>query len=258
VDRAFVPVSGGTTTTSVVEQALFGCVDAAPSRASRRNVEPLESAAGGTLFLDDIADMPLATQARLLGFLTERERTPPDDGAPRALDVRIIAATTSDLDEQVKTGRMLSDLFRRLAVIVVRTPPLRERSDDLEMLVHHFVMAAPKRTQSKTIGVSRAALTAIKQYAWPGNLLELENRIFRAVLVSQSPRLSVRDLDLPEYASEPEPVSLEQSRDRTEKETLRYALAHNRHNVTRAAKELRISRMTLYRLLEKHGMDRRN
>ncbi len=180
------------------------------------------------------------------------------NGSSHALDVRIIAAAPSDLDEHVETGRFLSDLFYRLAVIVMRTPPLRERSEDLEILAEPFFREAAKKAQSKTVGISRAAIAAIKQYDWPGNLLELGNRIFRAVLFSRAPHLSPRDLDLPKFATEAEPLSLEQSRDRAEKETLRRALARNRRNVTRAARELRISRMTLYRLLDKHGMDHRS
>ena len=256
-DRPFVPVSCGTTPTTVIERALFSRVDVAPSRASQRKVVPIEPVDGGTLFLDDIGDMPLAAQARLLRFLTARERMQAN-GSSHALDVRIIAAAPSDLDEHVETGRFLSDLFYRLAVIVMRTPPLRDRSEDLEILAEHFVREAAKKAQSKTVGISRAAIAAIKQYDWPGNLLELGNRIFRAVLFSRAPHLSPRDLDLPKFATEAEPLSLEQSRDRAEKETLRRALARNRRNVTRAARELRISRMTLYRLLDKHGMDHRS
>jgi len=156
--RPFVPVSCGTTSTSAVERVLFGRPEAAASRASRRKVIPLESADGGTLFLDDIGDMSLATQARLLRFLTERERMQPGQNASRALDVRIIAASPGDLDEYVDSGRILSDLFYRLAVVIIRTPPLRERTDDLEMLAQHFVMEAAKKTQSKTVGLGRTAV----------------------------------------------------------------------------------------------------
>jgi len=116
-------------------------------------------------------------------------------------------------------------------------PPLRERSEDFEILAEHFVREAAKKTRSKTVGPSRAALAAIKQYDWPGNLLELRNRIFRAVLFSRAPHRSPRDLDLPKFATAGERLSLEQSRDRAEKETL-----------TGAARELRISRMTRPRL----------
>jgi DNA-binding NtrC family response regulator len=255
-NRPFVPVSCGTTSAAAIERLLFGAEGAA-SQGDRRNPGAPESVGGGTLFLDDIADMPPEAQARLLRFLTERERPRAGNGHSRALDVRIIAASPNDLDEHVASGQILSDLFYRLAVIVMRTPPLRERPEDLEMLAEHFVAEAAKTTQSRTIGVSRAALAAMKQYHWPGNLLELSNHIFRAVLFSKSLHLSPRDLDLPKYASDPEPLSLEQSRERAEKETLRLALARNRRNVTRAARELQISRMTLYRLLDKHGMDRR-
>jgi len=202
--------------------------------------------------------MAPAAQARLLRFLAERERPKPGNGHSRALDVRVIAASPTDLDQPVASGQTLLDLFYRLAVIVMRTPPLRKRPEDLEILAEHFRKEAAKKTQSRAIGVSRAALAAMEQYHWPGNLLELSNHILRAVLFSKSLHLSTRDLDLPKYASDAEPLSLEQSRERAERETPRVALARSRRNVTRAARELRISRMTLYRLLDKHGMDRRS
>jgi len=256
-DRPFVLVSCGTASSGFIEQLLFG-TSTAPLAPARSKLAPPESPDGGALFLDGVTEMPLAAQAQLLRFLTDRERAEAGDGRSQALDVRIIAATTTDLEQPVATGQVLSDLFYRLAVIVMRTPPLRERAEDLELLTQHFVREAAHKTQSKTIGVSRAALAAIKQYDWPGNLLEMGNYIFRAILFSQSLYLSPRDLDLPMRAGEPEPISLEKSRERAEKETLRQALTRNRRNVTRAAKELQISRMTLYRLLEKHGMDRRS
>jgi DNA-binding NtrC family response regulator len=254
----FVPISCGTTAPKVLEHALFGRTEGTRTRTSRPRASARDAASGGTLFLDDIAEMPLAAQARLLRFLTAKERAERGAGISPALDVRVIAASPTDLDEHVESGRILSDLFYRLAVVIIRVPPLRERTDDMEMLAQHFLMEAAKKTQAKVIGISRSALAVMKQYDWPGNLLELSNRIFRAVLFSRRPHLSVRDLDLPKFATETQPLSLEQSRDRAEKETLRRALARNRRNVTRAAKELQISRMTLYRLLEKHGMDRRN
>jgi DNA-binding NtrC family response regulator len=256
-DRPFVPVSCGTASSALIEQLLFG-TSATALPGARSKSAPPESANGGTVFLDGVTEMPLAAQAQLLRFLTERERSKAGERRSQALDVRIIAATAGDLEQPVATGEVLSDLFYRLAVIVMRTPPLRERVEDLEMLAQHFVREAAHKTQSKTIGVSRAALAAIKRYHWPGNLLELGSYIFRAVLFSQALHLSPRDLDLPRRASEPEPMSLEQSRERAEKETLRQALARNRRNVTRAAQELQVSRMTIYRLLEKHGMDRRS
>jgi DNA-binding NtrC family response regulator len=252
----FVAVNCAAIPTTLIQSELFGYEEGAFTHAFKAKVGRIEAAAGGTLFLDEIGELPLESQASLLRFLEDGEVTPLGGNRSTKVDVRVLASTNKDLQKGIEEKSFREDLFYRLAVLIIRTPPLRDRSSDVGMLAQSFLGEAVKATGTGKSGFTKEALTAMSAYGWPGNLRELRSRIVQGVLQSEGRYLSVADLGL-EGPEGQEPVrSLQEARDAAEKKTLQFMLKRNRWNVSRTANDLRISRMTLYRLLEKHHIER--
>jgi DNA-binding NtrC family response regulator len=218
----------------------------------------LASAHQGTLFLDGVNDLPADAQARLLRLLQERTERRLGLGATQGpvVDVRVIAASQVALSDAVAQGRFREDLFDRLDVLSITVPPLRERKDDIALLARHCLQRCAAERKMRVEGFGRQAIDAMLAHDWPGNVRELFNRVERAVVMTDRRLISPADLELGPAgdAGDARHVGLEAARMRAEREAIRMALARGGHNVSRAARELGVSRMTLYRLMAKHRL----
>jgi DNA-binding NtrC family response regulator len=228
------------------------------SGASERHIGQIEAATGGTLFLDEIGDLAQEVQIQLLRFLEEKKIRRLGGTKPIPTNIRVITATNTNLEQAVRDGRFREDLFYRLNVLHLRVPPLRERRGDVELLARHFFnkFAAEVKTVAK--GFSRDALEVINRYDWPGNIRELMNRTRRAVLLSEGPYIAPGDLELERRSLGRGFVTLDEARMAADRETIQATLLRTRFNIARAAQELNVSRMTLYRLMEKYDIRRDN
>jgi DNA-binding NtrC family response regulator len=251
----FVPVDCGALPAGIVESELFGHERGAFTGADRATAGLFRSAAAGTLFLDEVGELPLAAQSKLLRAIQEREIRPVGSTRPVAVDVRIVAATNRDLAQEVEAGRFRSDLYYRLRVVAIRLPALRERREDIPVLAAHFVERYGRAVGVD--GIAPEALEALMSHPWPGNVRELENRIEAAVALARGSRLTLGDLALdrrtvPSEGLRPERIPL--SLRAYERACLAEALSRSRGNVRDAAHLLGIGRSTLYRKLQEHGL----
>jgi len=244
---------------TVLESELFGHVRGAFTDAIATKKGKFALADGGTILLDEIGVMTPALQSKLLRVLQEREFEPVGAERPESVDVRVIAATNRDLRQMVADGRFQSDLFYRLNVIPIDIPPLRERRDDVEPLVHHFVRKHAQRTGRSVTGIDPAALAALKQYDWPGNVRELENAVERAVVLSTEPIVTAsampmaaapisRSVGLPS-------LLLRRNLEWVERDTIRLALDRAGGVRKDAAALMGISQRALSHYLRKHAID---
>lgn len=252
----FVAVNCGALPANLIQSELFGHEKGAFTGASQKKVGQIEAASGGTLFLDEIGDLPLELQVNLLRFL--EERTIQRIGALDEIrvDVRVLSATHVDLEKAVREGRFREDLYHRLNVLQVEIPPLRERKNDIEILARFFFNKFESEKSMKVRGFSREALAVMQQYHWPGNIRELINRVRRAMVMCERRLIKPTDLGLERRIANRHIITLEEARNNAEKKALISALSRNKHKVKNAADELGVSRVTLYRLMEKHGLER--
>jgi two-component system NtrC family response regulator len=251
----FVAINCGAIPDNLLESELFGHEKGAFTGAHVQRKGRIETAHGGTLFLDEIGDLPLPLQVKLLRFLQERriERVGGRQEIP--VDVRVVAATNADLRQAMREGRFREDLYYRIGVVVIAMPPLRDRGDDVLLLAAAFLQQSAAESRKRTTGFTREAMEALLAHPWPGNVRELENRVKRAVVMAESPRIQPADLEL-EDAPRPEGRALREVRADLEREAIQRALAKHKGNVTRTAAELGVSRPTLYGLIEKLGIAR--
>jgi two-component system NtrC family response regulator len=254
---AFVPINCAAIPETLLESELFGHEKGAFTGAVKLNIGKMESADHGTLFLDEIGDVPLAMQVKLLRFLQDQIVERIGGRKPIQVDVRIICATNQDLDQMMAEGRFREDLYYRLNEVTIRVPPLRERLGDAVFLASFFVRQFAAEFDRPVRGFGPAALAALKDYPWPGNVRELENRVKRAVVMTDAPLLSPTDLGLSKPGEEPQSLLIRAARARAEREVLQLALAQAGSNLSKAAKLLGISRPTLYDLMQQHqiGLD---
>jgi two-component system NtrC family response regulator len=251
----FVAINCGAIPENLLESELFGHEKGAFTGAHVQRKGRIETAHGGTLFLDEIGDLPLPLQVKLLRFLQEHriERVGGRQEIP--VDVRVLAATNADLRLAMRDGRFREDLYYRIGVVVVAIPPLRDRGEDVLVLASAFLQQYAAESRKRAITFSREALAALQGHAWPGNVRELENRVKRAVVMAETPRILPADLELDGVVA-PEGRALREVRADLERETIQRALAKHKGNVTRTAAELGVSRPTLYGLIEKLGIAR--
>ncbi len=244
----------------LLESELFGHVRGAFTGATFTKKGRFALADGGTIFLDEIGTISLTVQSKLLRVLQEREFEPLGAERTQRVDVRVIAATNRDLRQLVADGKFLEDLFYRLNVIPVEMPPLRERREDIPMLVDHFVRRFAERTGKKIDGVDEKAMTELTRYEWPGNVRELENTIERAVVLSTGPVLTSRTVWLmsatatPATAAVPS-LKLHQNLEWAERETMRRALEQARGVKKDAAELMGISQRALSHYLAKYRIE---
>jgi len=250
-NKPFVAVNCGAIAPSLIHAELFGHERGAFTGASTSRHGLIEAAEGGTILLDEIGDLPLELQGNLLRFL--QERTISRLGSTRTLqtDVRVIAASNIDLAQAAAAHRFREDLYYRLNVLPIEVPPLRSRMEDVPALADFFFARCLARNRSRARGFSRQASAALLGHSWPGNVRELFNRIQRAVVMADGALISPADLGLAS-AEAPAPLDLDAARMLAERDAIRATLGRVGRNVTHAARELGVSRMTLYRLMDKH------
>jgi DNA-binding NtrC family response regulator len=250
----FVAVNCGALPNGLIQSELFGHEKGAFTGASQRKVGRIESADMGTVFLDEIGDLPIELQANLLRFLQEKTIERVGGSGKIKVDVRVVAATHVDLEAAVADGRFREDLYYRLNVLRLKTPSLRERQGDIELLAKYFFKKFAYEKRPIVRGFSSEALQVMSQYGWPGNVRELINRIRRAMVMCEHKLIGPDDLGLDRREGKRRVVTLEAARNTAEKSVIRQALMQNRSNLSEAARELGVSRVTLYRLIEKYKL----
>ncbi len=253
-DKRFVAINCAAIPEQLLESELFGHEKGAFTGAQRQSIGKLEMAHGGTFFLDEIGDMALPLQAKLLRFLQERVIERVGGRQEIAIDVRIVCATHQDLQTLAREGRFREDLYYRLGEIVLAIPPLRERAGDAALLAHHFKHRFCASEARLPLAFSADAIAALEGHDWPGNVRELENCIRRAVVMADGALITPADLDLPAAQAIEEDLNLRHARDAAEYKVMIKALARVDGNIVRAAELLGISRPTLYDLMNHHGL----
>jgi two-component system NtrC family response regulator len=253
----FVAINCGAIPENLLESELFGHEKGAFTGAHAQRKGRIELAHGGTLFLDEIGELPLALQVKLLRFLQEHKLQRVGGRQDLSVDVRVVSATNSDLKAAMREGRFRDDLFYRVAVVTLPLPPLRDRGEDVFLLARAFLEREAAQSRKKINGFSQEALNAVEVHRWPGNVRELENRVRRGVVMADGPLITPGDLELASSSPDGAPgQGLKELREGLEREIIKKALARNRGNVSQAASELRVSRPTLYGLMDKLGIAR--
>lgn len=251
--QRFMAINCAAIPENLLESELFGYEKGAFTGAAKQTKGKVELAHGGTFFLDEVGDLPMALQSKLLRFLQERviERVGGHEEIP--VDVRIVCATHQKLKDLTATGRFREDLYYRLSEIVVTIPPLRDRIGDAALLAHHFKNKFSAAESRAALHFSNEALVAIEAHRWPGNVREMENCIKRAVIMTDGQTIGADDLGL-SVAEEDEPLNLRQVRDEAEYKAIIKALARVDGNIVKASELLGISRPTMYDLLNRHAI----
>jgi two-component system NtrC family response regulator len=251
----FVIINCGAIPENLLESELFGHEKGAFTGATDRQTGKFEQADHGTVFLDEVGELPLHLQVKLLRCLQEGTIERLGAGKPLQLDVRIVAATNTDLDEAVRRGAFRADLFFRLNVVPLEMPPLQERGEDILLLAQHFIREEARKLKRGKVILSPSAVSALTGHAWPGNVRELQNRVRRALSLTSGNMLVPADFGLGgEEKNEGGALpTLRQAREEAEKKAIRQALALTNRNISQAARLLEISRPTLHDLLKKYG-----
>jgi len=249
----FVTINCGAIPAALLESELFGHEKGAFTSALRMREGKLRQADGGTVFLDEVAELPPELQVKMLRFLQERTLERVGGSERIEVDARILAATNRVLSAEIARGNFREDFYYRLGVVVIHIPPLRERGSDIMLLARHFLDSANRELDKRIAGFTWSAVGAIERHAWPGNVRELENRIKRAVLMARRSRIRPEDLEL--TGGGPAPFApLNESRQELERRLLHEALRRNAGNVSRAARDLEVSRATVHDLMRKYGV----
>ncbi len=260
--RPFVALNCGSLSEGILESELFGHEKGAFTGASAAREGRFEYADKGTLFLDEVGDMPLPLQVKLLRAIQEREVVRVGSNEPRKVDVRIIAATNKDLDAEIKAGRFREDLYYRLKVVSLRLPPLRDRRSDIPLLVETFVRQIASRHQKPVKPVDPAALRVLTNFHWPGNVRQLQNAVEHMILLSRGEALETRDIPedvgqgaRPGAALMSVDAFAGMTLDRVEEALIRRYLSEFAGNRARVARALGISERTLYRKLREYAIE---
>jgi two-component system response regulator HydG len=254
-DAPFVQLNCAALNEALLESELFGHIKGAFTGAYRHRIGRFEAAHEGDLFLDEIADIPLAAQVKLLRVLETKQFERVGDHRPISVDVRIITATNKDLQEMIESKRFREDLFFRINVIPIRLPPLRERLEDIPLLVNAFVERLQERTGKRIMGLSSEAMDRFMSYSWPGNVRELKSALEYAFVIAEKGTIDLGQL--------PHPLVSEASRfpanlkEPAEKIALIEALRQSNGNQSMAARILGVNRVTVWNRMRKHGIDLR-
>jgi len=257
-DKPFISINCGAIPENLLESELFGHKKGSFTSANEDKKGLITMANGGTLFLDEIGEMPLALQVKLLHVIQTRELTPVGDTRVINVDVRVIAATNADLAQRVKEGRFREDLYYRLNVIEISMPPLRERRDDIAVLIKHYMAIFAKEAGKNIKEIDYEAMQAMLSYDWPGNIRELGNTIERAVVLADSDTVTIHDLPDKFRTLDLEGVptsSLRQALDSYEREYIKRSLTEHKGNKETTAEALGVDLATLYRKLKKLRVD---
>ncbi len=254
-DGVFISVDMGAIAETLFESELFGHMKGAFTDARENRPGRFELASGGTLFLDEIGNLSLAMQAKLLSVLEARKVTRLGSNAARDIDIRLICATNMPIYDMVAENDFRQDLLYRINTVEIILPPLRERHEDISLLVAHFLRKFTKKYQKTITGVSAPALKKLERYQWPGNIRELIHTLERSVILAESQMLQPSDFLFPQTDKEVEGVVFDSyNLDDVEKTVIRKALRKHEGNISHAAKELGLTRTSLYRRMEKYGL----
>jgi DNA-binding NtrC family response regulator len=248
-----VVVNAGAVSEGVFESELFGHVRGAFTDARADRAGCFELADGGTLMLDEIGNMPISQQPKLLRAVQTGEIQRVGSSRVRRVDVRLVSATNVDIDREVSAGRFREDLLYRLNTVEIRLPPLRERREDISLLAAHFLEAATARYRREIDGFSGEAMDALLAHPWPGNVRELEHTVERALLLARGARIELEDLWLRRRGESTSPIA-EMTLAQAERHLIESALERCGGNVAEAAESLGLSRSALYRRLQRHGI----
>ena len=255
-DKPFISINCSAIPENLLESELFGYRKGAFTGAASDKKGLITMADQGTLFLDEIGDMPMGLQAKVLKVLESGEVLPLGETKPRFVDIRLIAATNKDLEEQIRKGLFREDLYYRLNVIEVKIPPLRERKEDVRVLARHFIDRCCRENNKKVAGISDEAMEALVNYPWPGNIRELRNVIERAVVLSGGGEIGTAELPekVRSHDSSRATRTLKDRLDYYEETIIRETLQTNDWNKEETARQLGVDLATLYRKIKKLGI----
>jgi two-component system NtrC family response regulator len=254
--KPFVAINCSAIPESLMESELFGHEKGAFTGAHQQRKGRIETADGGTLFLDEIGEVSLPVQVKLLRFLQEQRFERVGGREEIAVDVRVIAATNADLKKGMGEEKFREDLYYRLAVVQIQLPPLRDRDEDIPFLAQSFLQRISAEIGKSGLTFAPDAAKAIRQYPWPGNIREMQNRVRRAVIMSEGRRITAIDLELQNVDTNKSRTTLKDAREAVEREMLLKALKSHSGKITAAATELGISRPTFYELMDKLGIQK--
>ncbi|GAB3105405.1 sigma-54-dependent Fis family transcriptional regulator [Aestuariicella hydrocarbonica] len=249
----FIAVNCGAIPHALIQSELFGHEKGAFTNASQRRIGKVEAAHQGTLFLDELGELPLNQQINFLRFLQDGVIQRVGGRQNIFVDIRIIAATNVDLVEAIEKQTFRQDLYYRINVLGIHMPPLRDRGDDSATLADYFLQEF-KQKQTRNFHFSPAALKAIHRHYWPGNIRELKNRVFKAVMMSECNEISDVDLGLENLSLEEKSLTLFKAREKAEADIIKSSLDYTQNNISEASRLLKISRPTLYKLIARHNI----
>ena len=252
-DKPLVVINCGAIPENLLESELFGHEKGAFTDAYTKKIGKFELANNGTIFLDEIGELSLALQVKILRFLQEKVIERVGGNEQIELDVRIIAATNTDLKQKMERGLFREDLFYRLSVVNISLPALRERGGDIELMANFYLQKFAMEIGKKIKGFSREAIKTINEYPWPGNVRELENKLKRAIILSNNNLINSEDLGF-EIGNEIKSRLLKDARRDLEARFIKEALDRSRGNISSAAREIGISRVSFYDLMRKYGI----
>lgn len=255
-DGPFIAINCNAIPENLLESELFGHEKGSFTGAHAQRKGIMESAASGTVFLDEIGELPPAVQVKLLRFLQEHRFQRVGGRQEIQIDTRIIAATNVQLKQAVTEGKFREDLYFRLAVVVIKLPPLRERGDDVGLLAREFLHRYAAQNGKTNLTFAPEALRAVNCHSWPGNVRELQNSVKRAVIMAEGKRITEKDLELAPSGGVASVATLKEVREGVEKELIQQTLKRHLGKISSAAAELGVSRPTLYELMEKLGIAR--
>jgi len=259
-DKPFIPVNCANISPDLMEAEFFGYKKGAFTGADKDSAGLIEKANGGTLFLDEIGEIPYDMQAKFLRFLETKEIRRIGEEKPRKIDVRIVAATNRNLEEMVKRGEFREDLYFRIGGFKIEIPPLRERKDDIPLLVEYFIQKFNEKYNRDVKGITPQALKILVEYDWPGNVRQLENMIYKACMLTEPGQpIDVKNID-PEIKGDSEfPLSYSEAKkqymEKFMKKYLSVLLSMTNGNISKAARMANIERQSLQKLLKKYNVD---
>ena len=252
--QPFIPINCGAIPENLLESELFGHERGAFTGAVKQTIGKIESANKGTLFLDEVGDLPHPLQVKLLRFLQDQIVERIGGRQKIQVDVRIVSATNANLDDKINQGSFRGDLFYRMNAFTIRIPPLRERGTDISLLASYFLNRFNQEFGRGIRGFTEPATIAMNAHDWPGNVRELENRLKRAVVMAEQRFIDAADLELAAPASGFPDLDIRSARLRAEREVILEALARSNNTLSAAARLLGVSRPTLYGLMDVHGL----
>lgn len=252
-DSCFLGVDMGSIPQSLFESEMFGHEKGAFTGADQKRIGRIEATSGGTLFLDEIGNIPLHIQPKLLRVLETREVVPLGGKGHRPFDIRLICATNSNIEDMIESGDFRQDLLYRINTVEIEIPPLRERRDDIPLLLKHFLNIYMKKYNRRELTITPSCIKQLLNYAWPGNVRELNHLVERAVILSSGNSITIEDFTLSGIKSKEFQTST-YNLSEVEREIIKRAIESEDGNLTKSAQILGITRATLYRKIEKYGI----